>query len=166
MGKSSHKNGKEWEDILNKKFKEYRDKGQMYIIKIHTDWVVLRKGKQIVSAFPKSKSDCLDYIGILPNSEGTMIFEAKSTDNKTSFPLSLIKDYQYDLNNELYKYTDYVFYLIRMKTLNEIYFAEAKDIQKFKDSNSRKSIPINYMRDNFIRCDDLDFLSIINTYRK
>lgn len=161
MAKASHKNGKEWEDILNKQFDKYRKNGDMYIIKVHTDWVVIRKGKNIVSAFPKAKSDCLDYIGLFPDNKGSIIFEAKSSDNKTSFPLSLIKDYQYDLNNELYNYTDKVFYLIRMNTLGEIYFASAKQIQEFKDENDRKSIPIKYMRDNFRRCDDLNFLKII-----
>ena len=57
------------------------------IFKIPNEFIVLRKGAKIVSAFPKKKSPCLDYIGILPNGK-SIVFEAKTTANKTSFPLS------------------------------------------------------------------------------
>lgn len=159
--KKARQNGKVWEERCNKKFKEYRKSGKAYIIKIHNEIKVIRKGAKIVNAIFTDKSECLDFLGFTDDNK-ILIFECKSSSNKSSFAFSLIKDYQFDLNKELLGYTPYVFYLINMKELNEVYFVSAKQIQDFKDSNDRKSIPISYMRDNFDRCDDLDFLSIIN----
>ena len=49
---TSNKEGKEWEDMLTSQFNKYRETGDMYCIKIPTEWVVLRNGSRIVSAFP------------------------------------------------------------------------------------------------------------------
>ena len=113
----------------------------MYCIKIPTDWVVLRRGAKIVSAFPKAKSECLDYLGILKNGR-CISFEAKSTTNKTSFPLSQIKDYQFELHKEIRKYTKEVFYIIRFKELGRYFLVTSDEIDKFIQENDRKSIPI------------------------
>ena len=94
--RNSNKEGKEWEDMLTSQFNKYRKTGEMYCIKIPTEMVLLRRGKNIVSAFPTSRSEALDYLGILKDGR-CISFEAKSTTNKTSFPLSQIKPYQFEL---------------------------------------------------------------------
>ena len=114
--RNSNKEGKEWEDMLTSQFTKYRKTGEMYCIKIPTEMVLLRRGKNIVSAFPKAKSEALDYLGILKDGR-CISFEAKSTTNKTSFPLSQIKPYQFELHKEIRQYTKEVFYIIRFKTL-------------------------------------------------
>ena len=113
----SNKIGAKFENRLTKQFEKYRNEGKAYIFKIPTEFVVLRKGAKIVSAFPKKQSPCLDYIGILPNGK-SIVFEAKTTANKTSFPLSNIKDYQYDLIDEIQNYANNVFFIIEFRERN------------------------------------------------
>ena len=133
----------------------------MYCIKIPTDWVVLRRGAKIVSAFPKAKSECLDYLGILKNGR-CISFEAKSTTNKTSFPLSQIKDYQFELHKEIRKYTKEVFYIIRFKELGRYFLVTSDEIDKFIQENDRKSIPIGMFGVNIGKeMYDLDILKYL-----
>ncbi|MGL5713507.1 MAG: Holliday junction resolvase RecU [Paraclostridium sp.] len=144
--RNSNREGKEWEDLLTEQFNKYRKTGDMYCIKIPTDWVVLRKGAKIVSAFPKAKSEALDYLGILKDGR-CISFEAKSTTNKTSFPLSQIKDYQFELHKEIRRYTKEVFYIIRFKELGRYFLVTSDEIDKFIEENERKSIPIGMFGD-------------------
>lgn len=158
---TSNKVGSTFENKLTKVFDKYRNEGKAYIIKVPTDWVVIRKpGGRISTAYPKQKSNCLDYIGFLPN-ESPIVFEAKSTKNKTSFPLSNIAEYQYALTEELYNYINNVFYIIEFREHNEVYLVAAKEIIEFKNNNDRKSIPYNEFRNIGILMEDLDILKYI-----
>lgn len=132
-----------------------------YIFKIPTEFTVLRKGSKIVSAFPKKQSPCLDYIGILEDGK-VIVFEAKTTANKTSFPLSNIKDYQFDLIDEINYYVDCVFFIIEFREYNEIYLVKGDTIKEFKENNTRKSIPHKDFKDLGILMNDLDVLKYIN----
>ena len=87
--------GKAWEDKIINKCKYYRDNDIALIIKIPTEFTILRRGARIISAFPREKA-FLDFVGTLKDGR-TIFVEAKSTANKTSFPLSMIKPHQYDL---------------------------------------------------------------------
>ena len=157
----SNKIGAKFENRLTKQFEKYRSEGKAYIFKIPTEFIVLRKGAKIVSAFPKKQSPCLDYIGILPNGEA-IVFEAKTTANKTSFPLSNIKDYQYDLINEIQNYVNNVFFIIEFRELNEVYLVSGNAILDFKENNIRKSIPYKEFKNIGILMEDLDVLKYIN----
>ena len=66
MAKNSNKIGKNFEIRLSDKFNEYRKNKLAFISKVPTDWVVIRgtKGK-IVTAYPRGKSEFLDYCGLL-----------------------------------------------------------------------------------------------------
>lgn len=167
MGNKSNKIGAKFENKLNKVFQRYRSENKAYIIKIPVDWTVLRRGSKIVSAFPKKESDCLDYIGFLPENKA-IVFEAKSYDATGSksikpFPLSNIKDYQYDLVEELYKYIQNVFYIIevRLDKLSEVYLIDAKKVKEFKENNERKSIPYDTLKEIGILVEDLDILKYL-----
>ena len=157
----SNKIGAKFENRLTKQFEKYRDEGKAYIFKIPNEFIVLRKGAKIVSAFPKKQSPCLDYIGILPNGK-SIVFEAKTTANKTSFPLSNIKDYQYDLIKEINYYVDCVFFIIEFRELNETYLVSGNAILDFKENNIRKSIPYKEFKNIGILMEDLDVLKYIN----
>ena len=168
MANKSNKIGAKFENKLNKVFQKYRDEGKAYIIKVPVQWTVIRgtKGK-IVKAFPRDKSDCLDYIGFLPNNK-VIVFEAKSYDatggkSIRPFPLSNIKEYQYDLVEELYKYIDNVFYIIevRFEKHNEVYLVSATKVKEFKDNNERKSIPYNTLKEMGTLIKDLDILKYL-----
>ena len=56
----SNKIGAKFENRLTKQFEKYRNEGKAYIFKVPTEFIVLRKGAKIVSAFPKKQSPCLD----------------------------------------------------------------------------------------------------------
>lgn len=167
MGKNSNKIGSKFEKKLSNMFQKYRKEGKAYIIKIPVDWVVLRKGSKIVSAFPKKESDCLDYIGFLPSGKA-IIFEAKSYDatgGKTikPFPLSNIKEYQYNLVEELNLYVNNIFYIIEVRLIdnNEVYLVNANEVRKFKKQNERKSIPYDTLKQIGILIKDLDVLKYL-----
>lgn len=161
IANKSNKIGAKFENRLTKQFEKYRKEGKAYIFKIPTEFVVLRKGAKIVSAFPKKQSPCLDYIGILPNGK-SIVFEAKTTANKTSFPLSNIKDYQYDLIDEIQNYANNVFFIIEFREFNEVYLVSGLAIREFKENNLRKSIPYKEFKNIGILMNDLDVLKYIN----
>ena len=159
--KNSNKEGKEFEDMLTRQFNKYRREGKMYCIKVPTEIVILRKGAKIVSAFPRAKSEALDYLGILSTGE-CITFEAKSSNNKTSFPLSQIKEYQFELHKEIRNYTKKVFYIIRMKALGKFYLVTSDEIDEFMENSERKSIPVSMLGDSIgVEMQDLDILKYL-----
>lgn len=161
ISNKSNKIGGKFEAKLNVIFEQYRKDKKAYIFKIPTEFTVLRKGAKIVSAFAKKQSPCLDYIGILKNGK-VIVFEAKTTANKTSFPLSNIKDYQFDLIDEINYYVDCVFFIIEFREYNEIYLVKGDTIKQFKENNKRKSIPYKDFKNiGILINNDLDLLKYI-----
>ena len=160
---TSNKIGSTFEGKLIKVFDRYRKEGKAYIIKIPGEVTIIRNGARIVNAIHRQKSDCLDFLGLMPNGKG-IVFEAKTTKNKTSFPLSNIQDYQYELANELLGYVKSVFYIIEFRELNEIYLVHSNKIKDFIKNNERKSIPIGWFREkeNATLMEDLDILKYLN----
>ena len=159
---TSNKIGSTFEGKLIKVFDRYRKEEKAYIIKIPGEVTIIRNGARIVNAIHRQKSDCLDFLGLMPNGKG-IVFEAKTTKNKTSFPLSNIQDYQYELANELLGYVKSVFYIIEFRELNEIYLVHSNKIKDFIKNNERKSIPISWFREkeNAILMEDLDILKYL-----
>lgn len=153
--------GMDLEEIVNNQCKEYKKDGKAYIFKLHTDWQVQRRGKFIVSAFPKAKS-LTDFFGVLSNSESIAI-EVKNTNNKTSFPLSNIKEHQFIFLEEWSKYTRHSYYIIRFKEYDEIYLVHSSKVQNFKDTETRKSIPYKWFTEseNATLLNGADFLEYI-----
>ena len=118
--KSTHANrGKDFEELINYANAQYRQKGVALIQKVATPWTVIRKGKQIVSAFPAEKST-VDYIGI--RKEGAPIaFDAKQCHNKTSFPLANIEPHQMEFLQEWDRQGGEAFLLIEMVAIRKIF---------------------------------------------
>lgn len=160
---TSNKIGSTFEGKLIKVFDKYRKEGKAYIIKIPSEVTIIRKGAKIVNAVYRQKSDCLDFLGLMPDGKG-IVFEAKTTKNKTSFPLSNIQEYQYQLADELLGYVKSVFYIVEFRELNEIYLVHSNKIKEFINNNERKSIPISWFRknENAILMEDLDILKYLN----
>lgn len=160
---TSNKIGSTFEAKLIRVFNKYRKEGKAYIIKIPGEVTIIRKGSKIVNALHRQKSDCLDFLGLMPNGKG-IVFEAKTTKNKTSFPLSNIQDYQYELAEELLGYVKSVFYIIEFRELNEIYLVHSNKIKEFINNNERKSIPVSWFREkeNATLMEDLDILKYLN----
>lgn len=159
--KNSNKIGKNFEDRLNDKFIKYKRENIAYISKVPTEFVIIRnKQGNIATAFPRGKSQFLDYIGVLKNGK-TIVLEAKSTSNKTSFPLSMIKEYQYTLIEEFLKYTDYVYMIVEFREKNEVYMFKANQVLTFEKTYGRKSIPYNWFKENAILLNNLNILDFI-----
>lgn len=123
-------------------------------------------GARIIDAYFKSPSTT-DYNGVY---KGRYIdFEAKETQNKTSFPLHNIGDHQIEHLRQVLKQDAIAFLIISFTKLDKIYFINAKHILEFYDSKDRKSIPYSFIQENghqikqgyFTR---VDYLEIIDKY--
>ena len=74
--------------------RQYKNMGIALVQKISTPWKVIRKGKQIVSAFPEGKST-LDFRGTVKPSI-PVSFDCKETKDERGLPLANIADHQID----------------------------------------------------------------------
>lgn len=87
-----------------------------------------------------------DYNGIY---RGKYIdFEAKETKSKTSFPLSNIHNHQINHLRNITNHGGIGFIIVRFSSLGETYYLSFKKLQEFINNNLRKSIPIEYFRNN------------------
>ena len=87
-----------------------------------------------------------DYNGIY---KGYYIdFEAKETKSKTSFSLNNIHLHQIDHLIKVMNHGGISFLIISFTLLDEIYLFETKYLEEFIKNNSRKSIPISYIKEN------------------
>lgn len=87
-----------------------------------------------------------DYNGIF---QGHYIdFEAKSTTNKTSFPLSNLEEHQYEHLKLVDEMNGISFLLIEFSKLDEIYLLPFKKLEAFIKNNKRHSLPLNYLKNN------------------
>lgn len=146
------------EKIIEEKCNEYIKNNIAYIYKLPTDWVVIRKGKNIVTAYPKKKST-IDFMGSYKGD--AIAIETKSTDNKTSFPFSNIADHQWEFFQQ---WTTQAkgYYIIWFKVLDKMYLIKAEDMQNAKDTLDRKSVPLDWFIENGIEIEDAGFISSFN----
>ena len=124
-----------------------------------------KKGR-ITDAFFKSPSTT-DYNGVY---KGKYIdFEAKETQNKTSFPLANIGKHQVNHLKNVKEHGAIAFVIISFSKLNEIYLLDANYMVACYDDTSRKSIPYSYIKEHghlikqsyFQR---VDYLKVIDEY--
>ena len=145
--------GQGFERLITRSAAIYRQKNQALIDKIPTSWVVQRAGKRIVSAFPEKKSG-VDYIGIIATGRPIAI-EAKSTIERTRFPLSLIEPHQYDFLKQWHTLGGFAFILLEFSKLREIYRIPFVLLQEYIEAaaaGGRKSIPYEEIK---IQCDEI-----------
>ena len=118
--------------------------------------------KTIEKAYFKEQST-LDYNGLY---RGKYIeFDAKETLNKTAFPLSNIHEHQTKQIRNVIKHGGIVFLIIRMNNIN--YLLTGEDYISYIDTENRKSISYNYIKDKayIIReayRPQLDYLTIVD----
>ncbi|MCO1599846.1 Holliday junction resolvase RecU [Desulfosporosinus nitroreducens] len=140
---ANHANlGKSLETLIEHANKQYRAKGLALVQKVATPWQVIRKGKQIVSAFPEEKST-VDFIGVA--GDKAIAFDAKQCHDKTRFPLSNIEPHQMDFLGSWQEQGGTAFFIIEMTVLKKIYRLELADVHMYwlKSLNDgRKSIPV------------------------
>ncbi len=145
---STHANrGKSLEELIEYANEQYKAKEVALVQKVATPWTVIRKGKQIVSAFPAEKST-VDFIGVMGDHRNSVpvAFDAKQCHEKTRFPLANIEQHQLDfLENWIYR-GGTSFLIIEMTALRKIYKVEFDEIMRYwldSLSGGRKSIPVN-----------------------
>lgn len=114
--------GKSLEYLINYANQQYLAKRVALVQYIPTDWTVIRRGMQIISAFPTHKST-VDYIGVTNfNREIVpLAFDAKQCKLKTNFPLSNIEQHQLDYLVEWRSLGGTSFFLIEMLALRKIF---------------------------------------------
>lgn len=136
--------GRSLEDLINYSNEQYRAKGVALIQKVATPWTVIRRGKQIVSAFPAEKST-VDFIGVV-HEKIPIAFDAKQCKEETRFPLSYIEHHQMVFLKQWSGYGGEAFFVIEMIALREIFRVPYGVISKYWEdaqSGGRKSIPID-----------------------
>ena len=106
-----------------------------------------------------------DYNGIY---KGLYIdFEAKETQSKTAFSISNIHPHQIKHIERIYNHSGIAFLIIRFTTLNETYLLPANKFLLFLKNNDRKSIPIQFFRNEAYLIKDgynprIDYLKIVD----
>lgn len=99
--------------------------------------------KVLTKGYFKNKST-LDYVGLY---KGKYIdFDAKSTTNKTSFPLSNIHIHQLEHIKRIINHGGISFLIIEMN--NCIYLLNGMDLLDFVSNMNRKSIPYKYIMEH------------------
>lgn len=143
----SHANrGKPLETYISMTNTQYRNKGIALIDKVPNAWVVQRAGKRIVSAFPERKTG-VDFVGV---SNGRAIaIEAKSTTERSRFPLSMIEQHQIEFLQQFQEQGGIAFFIIEFSKLQEIYFVPLDYVLGYVTraaEGGRKSIPYEDMQ--------------------
>lgn len=143
--------GRQLESLLELTHIAYEKKGLASIIKQHPEITVTgMKERRITSGFYKEKG-APDYMGI--NSFGRpIIFDAKETTIRTSFPLKNLKQHQFDYLESWHKKGARSFLIVCfMKQAYETYLLPFDKLQPLWEGYTgagSKSIPYSYFVEN------------------
>lgn len=167
----SHKNrGMNLEDELNQTNEYYRDIDKAYIYKKPTPIKITKvdypsRDKAVIKEAFFTVPSTTDYNGLY---KGYYIdFEAKETKSTTSFALSNIHPHQIKHLQNIEKHNGISFLIVRFTTLNETYLLPTKVFSIFLDNEDRKSIPLDFFRENAYLIKDgynprIDYLKIVD----
>ena len=141
--------GRTFEEMIELTNAQYRAQGVAVIEKMETKWQVIRQGKQIVNAFPVKKST-VDFMGIMAGGPA-VAFEAKSTENKTSFPLKNIEQHQMDFLGDFQQLGGAAFFLIEFAyyEVETVFLCTYDQIKKWMDlyhKGGRASITLEWFK--------------------
>lgn len=146
---NSYKNrGMFLENIINDSNTYYNSIDKCLIYKKPTPIKVLNVSyptnkSHLIDKAVYSNISTLDYNGIYK--EKYIEFDAKECHNNTSFPINNIKEHQITHINKVIKQGGIVFLIIYMN--NEFYLLKGSDLIDFLNNNTRKSIPIEYIKE-------------------
>jgi len=136
--------GMKLEDAINETNKYYKEKGLCLIYKRPTPIRVLKldysDGVRICDAVYERKSTT-DYNGVF---QGRYIdIEAKSTNNKTSFPLGNISSHQLKHLKNVIKNGGIALFIIEFSLFERAFVVKAQYIINFIEENERRSITLS-----------------------
>ena len=167
----NHQNrGMTLESDINSSNEYYREIDKAYIYKKPTPIKITKvdypsRDKTVIKEAFFTIPSTTDYNGIY---KGKYIdFEAKETKSKTSFSLSNIHSHQITHLNNISRHKGISFLIVRFTSLDETYLLETKYLMEFINNNERKSIPLEYIKENGYILKDgyrprIDYLRIID----
>lgn len=145
---SAANRGMGFESDINDTNAYYLEKGIALIYKRPTPINIVKvdytKGAKITHAYFEHQSTT-DYNGVYKGHY--LDFEAKSTQNKTSFPLSNIAPQQITHLRNVKAHGGIAFFLINCYALGEVYLLDAEFICDFYEEKPRKSIPFSMIKE-------------------
>lgn len=140
--------GAVFEEMVEWANKAYEVRGQAVIQKIPTPWKVKRgynsktKKQEIFSAFPEKKST-VDFGGTA--SGRSIWFDAKTSKNKTSFPIQNIEPHQITFLQKVRQQNGLAFFLIFSLVRNKTWVLWIDQFMEFVETETRKSIPFDWL---------------------
>ena len=141
---SSANRGMNLEEEINISNEYYKDRGIALITKRPTPINIVKvdytKGAKIIDAYFEHQSTT-DYNGVYKSRY--IDFEAKSTNNKTSFPLANITKHQIEHLKKVLTLGGIAFFIVSFEKLNKVYLIDASFIIEFYEKQERKSIPLS-----------------------
>ena len=148
----SHTNrGMTLENELNLSNEYYKEIDKAHIYKKPTPIKIVKvdypaKNKTVIKEAFFATPSTTDYNGIY---KGKYIdYEAKETKSKTSFALDNIHPHQIKHIESVHKHQGIAFLIVRFTTSNETYLLPADKFLYYINNSTRKSIPIDYFREN------------------
>lgn len=143
--------GQEFEQVIEWANMAYYLKREAVIQKIPVPWKVERRfdyvsnTNTIVSAYPEKKST-VDFGG---TAKGKSIwFDAKTTKNKTNFPLNNMKPHQIEFLQRVHEQGGIAFWLIFSQPENSTWVLYQSKLDEFLKDYTRKSIPYTWLNEN------------------
>lgn len=168
MAVNQGKRGMKLEEMLEMTNHTYRIKNIALVEKIPTPWRVYfdKKGKGS-RATPQKKSS-VDFGGTIKGGQ-SIYFEAKSTINKTSFPLKNIEQHQIDYLLFVKSLGGIGFFIIEFSSIDRRFVAPVEFVNEYwmkQSIGGRKSIPLQDFMDNCFLIPTTyvpaDYLKVVN----
>ena len=110
------------EGLINFVNEIYLRKRIALVQKISTPWKIVRKGKQIISAFPEHEST-LDYRGTVRGGI-SISFDAKETLNDQGLPLANFEPHQIRYMENAIEMGEKTFCVTNLKTLGKLFYID------------------------------------------
>ena len=162
--------GMSLEKELNSANEYYRAIDKAYIYKKPTPIKIVKtdypsRDKAVIKEAYFTVPSTTDYNGLY---KGYYIdFEAKETKNKTSFSLNNIHSHQIEHLKNIERHNGVSFVIVRFTALNETYLLPTSILISFVEETKRKSIPIDFFRENAYQLKDgyrprVDYLTIVD----
>lgn len=134
--------GMSFEQDINITLDYYEEHGLALMSKRPTPINVVKvdysRGARIIDAYFEKQSTT-DYNGVYRGKY--MDFEAKSTQNKTSFPLHNITDHQISHLKKVLLHGGIAFFIIEFIAHEKVFLLDASIVVSYYQNGSRKSIP-------------------------
>ena len=158
------------ETELNQSNEYYIETSKAFIYKKPTPIKIVKvdypsRDKAVIKEAYFSTPSTTDYNGIY---KGKYIdFEAKETKSKTAFALSNIHPHQIKHLENINNNNGIAFIIVRFTTLAETYLITATSFLNFINSNDKKSIPLEYFKENAYLIKEgyrprIDYLKIVD----